>query len=77
MNAIYEQSLKLKKGTFFITMSKRLPNAERIERMPGVDLKSIPEHLNEPLDWELILQVKLKMTWGQATVNVQRKITHP
>ena len=33
MDKIYKQSLKCKQGTWFLTMSKRLPKAERIK--PG------------------------------------------
>lgn len=67
MEGIYQRSLLCKKGTFFVTMSKRLPHAE----------KQDPDLPNPNLHWEFILAIKLKMSWGMATVNVQRKITHP
>jgi len=49
-------------------MSKRLPHALKIETSQPTD----PE-----LKWEFILAIKLQMSWGKATVNVQRKISHP
>ena len=68
MEAIYQKTLKCKKGTWFITMSKKLPHAEKIQEgtEPG------PDH-----HWEFILAIKLMMSWGKGTMNVQRKITHP
>ena len=30
METIYQQSLKCKKGSWFVTMSKRLPHAEKV-----------------------------------------------
>ena len=68
METIYQQSLKCKKGTFFVTMSKRLPHAEKIGANDGA---------REDLHWEFILAIKLQMSWGKATVNLQRKRTHP
>ena len=68
MERIYEQSLKCKRGTWFVTMSKRLPHAERVPR---------DGEPPEGLHWEFILAIKLQMSWGKATVNVQRKITAP
>ena len=68
MEQIYQQSLKCKRGTWFVTMSKRLPHADKInaEGPPNPDLH-----------WEFILAIKLQMSWGKATVNLQRKITPP
>ena len=68
MEQIYEQSLKCKKGTWFVTMSKRLPHAEKINEN---------ETPSNALHWEFILAIKLQMSWGKATVNLQRKRTHP
>ena len=68
MQSIYEKTLKCKKGTWFVTMSKRLPHAEKIHQ----DAPSNPD-----LHWEFILAIKLQMSWGKATVNVQRKVSHP
>ena len=68
MDRIYEKTLKCKKGTWFVTMSKKLPNAEKVN--PG-------QPVDENLHWEFILAVKLEMSWGKATVNLQRKRTHP
>ena len=61
-------ALKCKKGSWFITMSKRLPHAEKYNPL---------DTSKGELHWEVILAIKLKMSWGQATVNLQRKRTHP
>ena len=68
MEQIYQTALKCKKGTWFVTMSKRLPHAEKVEEgtAPSADLH-----------WEFILAIKLQMSWGKATINLQRKRTHP
>ena len=49
-------------------MSKRLPHAAKITPSEPAD---------SDLHWEFILGIKLQMSWGKATVNVQRKRTHP
>ena len=41
MQAIYEKTLACKKGTWFVTMSKRLPNAKELD----------PNGSNEGLHW--------------------------
>ena len=69
MERIYETSLKCKKGTWFMTMSKRLPHSDKV--LP------FEEPRTEPFHWERILAVELLMSWGNATVNLQKKITHP
>ena len=68
MEQIYQKSLKCKKGTWFVTMSKRLPHAEKVGQ---------GETPSNNLHWEFILAIKLQMSWGKATVNLQRKRTHP
>ena len=61
MVEIYEKSLKAKKGSWFMTMSKRLPGAENIDdENPARD----------DIHWEFILAIKLVMSWGKATVNL-------
>ena len=50
MEKIYEQSLKCNRGTWFVTMSKKLPNAERVRK--GTEPRS-------DLHWEFILAIKL------------------
>lgn len=68
MQTIYERTLKCKKGTWFVTMSKRLPHTEKVEN---------GKPLSPDTQWEFIIAIKLMMSWGKATVNVQRKVTHP
>lgn len=68
MEAIYAKSLKCKKGTWFLTMSKRLPKSVKVTpEAPATD----------DLHWEHILGITLQMSWGPATLNLQRKRTHP
>ena len=68
MKGIYEKSLKCKKGTWFITTSKKLPHAAKINP---------DEPPPDNLHWELILALKLQGSWGFATITVQKKLTHP
>ena len=68
MEQIYTMSLKCQKGSWFVTMSKRLPHAEVVnEENPARD----------DIHWQFILAIKLQMSWGKATVNLHRKRTHP
>ena len=68
MERLYQMSLKCKKGTWFMTLSKRLPHADKV----------YPENPRlATLHWEHIIAVKLEMSWGPATVNLQRKLTDP
>ena len=68
MEQIYEKSLNCKKGTWFLTMSKRLPKAVKIK--PN-------EEADPDLQWEHINAFVLQMSWGPATLNIHRKITDP
>jgi hypothetical protein len=87
MERIYQQSLKCKKGTWFVTMSKRLPHAttkksnepleSEFDILSNADKVGENEQASPDLHWEFILAIKLQMSWGKATVNVQRKRTHP
>ena len=52
-----------------MTLSKRLPHADKV--YPS----NIPRA--KTLHWEHIIAVKLEMSWGPATVNLQRKLTNP
>jgi hypothetical protein len=53
---------ELKKGTWMLTLTKKLPSCESgwIE--------------GKPAEWECVLSVKKAMSWGLATVHLQRKI---
>ena len=94
MDRIYQMSLKCKRGTWFMTMSKPLPRSDRI--LPGdqhkttnffTDLANLKADRRSPtarsesdfhgLHWEHVLAVKLTMSWGIATVNLQRKVSNP
>lgn len=63
MLKIGEKASLMKKGAWMITLTKKLPNAD-------------PIHIRDEAlrDWECVLALKMVMSWGYATVNVQRKI---
>lgn len=62
MEQLYQKSLLCKKGTYFLTTGKRLPHAEKVKpEEPIVD---------ENLEWEHILAVKLQMSWGASVFNL-------
>jgi hypothetical protein len=63
MRKIGEKASLMKKGAWMVTLTKKLPNADILQcREIGL------------LDWECLLSLKMTMSWGYATVNVQRKI---
>ena len=68
MAQICDKAKYLKKGSWFLTLTKRLPTAD--------EQKYITEEKDDR-DWECVLSVKLKMSWGLATVNIHRKLKHP
>lgn len=70
MEQVYQRSLKCKKGTWFVTTAKRLPHAERMGSADAIKL-------GDQHHWEFILAVKLKTSWGHASLNLQRKRTDP
>jgi hypothetical protein len=59
MLEISERASKMKKGSWMITLTKKLPSAD-------------PIHERDPLkrDWECVLSIKMVMSWGYATVNI-------
>jgi hypothetical protein len=63
MVKIGEKASLMKTGSWMITLTKKLPNAD-------------PIHNRNPneRDWECLLSLKMIMSWGYATVNVQRKV---
>ena len=63
MRLIAEKADRMKKGSWMITLTKKLPTADPIyERDPS------------KRTWECVLSLKMVMSWGYATVNIQRKI---
>jgi hypothetical protein len=59
MLEIAERASRMKKGSWMITLTKKLPSADPIhERDP------------EKRVWECVLSIKMVMSWGYATVNV-------
>lgn len=63
MQKIAEKASLMKVGSWMVTLTKKLPTADAI---------FIRE--DEKRDWECALSVKLLMSWGHATVNIQKKI---
>ena len=61
MQGMAEAASKCKKGSWFVTLTKRLPTSDV---KYGEDKK----------EWNCELSIKLKMSWGLATINVHRKI---
>ena len=57
MKQIDEKSKSMKKGSIFVTLTKKLPSAE--------PLRDDPDR-----EWEFIYSIKKKMSWGDATVNI-------
>ncbi len=56
MQLITDLSRKMKVGSWFVTLTKKLTQYENSK------------------DWELVLSIKRTMSWGQATVNIHKKI---
>lgn len=67
MQNICEKAKSLKKGSWFLTITKRLPTSDNFLVTEEKDNR----------DWECVLSIKLAMSWGLATVNIHRKIKHP
>jgi hypothetical protein len=63
MQKIADKASLMKKGSFMITLTKKLPSAD-------------PYFVKEEAkrDWECLVSIKKFMSWGQATVNIHRKI---
>lgn len=63
MKQIAQKASSMKVGSWMITLTKKLPTADPLyTRNP------------EERDWECVMSVKMTMSWGYATVNVQRKV---
>lgn len=63
MLKIAEKASLMKIGSWMITLTKKLPTADPMHQR------------NEELrDWECVLSIKMVMSWGYATVNIQRKV---
>jgi hypothetical protein len=63
MQNIAEKASLMKKGSWMITLTKKLPTAD-------------PIYVRDPeeREWECVLSIKMLMSWGPATVNIQRKL---
>jgi len=59
MEKIAHRARRLKRGSWLVSLTKKLPSA---------DEKFIPNEKDR--DWECVLSVKLPMSWGPATVFV-------
>ncbi len=63
MKLIATKASLMKPGSWMITMTKKLPTADPLYTRE-----------KEDRDWECLMSIKMVMSWGYATVNVQRKI---
>ena len=70
LNKIAQKCSLLKKGTWLMTLTKKLPTAE--EDCSDVEQEPLLKQID--LEWECVLSVKREMSWGQATVHLQRKV---
>ena len=60
---IAEKCSLLKKGSWMFTLTKKLPSAE-------LDFYTD----EKDLEWECVMSIKREMSWGMATIHIQRKI---
>jgi hypothetical protein len=63
MSKIATRASSLKVGTWMVTLSKKLATADPLQ------VKD-----DDKRDWECVLSIKKQMSWGVATVHIQRKI---
>jgi hypothetical protein len=63
MNQICEKTSLMKKGSWMITLTKKLPTADPLITRD-----------DDKRDWECLLSIKKQMSWGLATVHINRKI---
>lgn len=63
MHKIAEKASKMKKGSWFVTLTKKLPTADPVYVRD-----------EERRDFECVMSVKMRMSWGKATVNIHQKI---
>lgn len=57
---IETKSKLMKKGSWFITTTNKLPECD--------------PYFEGERAWEIVLNIEMKMSWGPSTVNVHRKI---
>ena len=65
MQAMAKAAAKCKKGSWFVTLTKRLPTAD----------ENLVTKSGDGREWECVLTKAMKMSWGVATIHVQKKIT--
>lgn len=63
MNKIAEKSSLMKKGSWMVTLTKKLPTSDPLFNRE-----------EDKRDWECVLSIKKIMSWGLATVHIHRKI---
>lgn len=63
MTKIAEKAELMDKGTWFVTLTKKLP---------GCYIKE-DETSNQNANWECVHSIKRVMSWGHATVNIHYK----
>lgn len=63
IHLIAEKASKMKKNSWFITLTKKLPTS---------DANFIRD--DDKREWDCVLSVKREMSWGPATVHLHRKL---
>jgi hypothetical protein len=63
MHKIAEKASLCKIGTWFVTLTKRLPTSDPL---------TVRDESKR--DWDCVYSIKKYMSWGLATVNIHRKI---
>ena len=64
MESMAKAAMKCKKGSWFVTLTKRLPTADDKLLTKSGDRR----------DWDCVLTKAMKMSWGIATIHVHKKI---
>ena len=59
LTKISEKASKCKKGTWLFSLTKKIPTAE---------------DFSENKEWECVMSIKREMSWGLATIHIQRKL---
>jgi hypothetical protein len=75
LNKIAQKCSLLKKGSWMFTLTKKLPSAEEdLVLEENGDTSSLSNSLVNENEWECVMSIKREMSWGLATVHIQRKI---
>ena len=65
MEKLAKKASQMRVGTWLVSLTELLPTARMAEDS---------DDEGAPHEWTCVLSLKMPMSWGLATVNVQRKI---